>query len=350
MARGAARARLSPLRKEITIAGGGLAGLSLAVALRSRDVPVIVREAGFYPRHRVCGEFISGVSMETLETLGIRDLFDDAIRHRTLRWYEAGRVMHRDTLADPALGISRYVIDARLKDRLVELGGNVETGVRARPESAEGYVWAAGRRAGKGPWIGLKAHFRGLRMSADLEMHSGRNGYAGLAGVEDGWVNVCGLFQMDRNMEGKGKELLPAYIEAGGNHELASQLRQGEMRDLSFSAVAGFEFGRQVPLPGVFCLGDAESMIQPFTGNGMSMAFQAAESACGPLASWADGGISWVSAMNQTRSAIAGKFRLRLAAASLFHKVLFNDTGRSVLRTLSTTRMLPFRPMLSLVR
>jgi len=350
MARGAARARLPPLREEITIVGGGLAGLSLAVALRRRDVPVIVREAGSYPRHRVCGEFISGVSLDTLEHLGIRDLFDDAILHRTVCWFEAGRVMHRDSLAEPAFGLSRYVLDSRLKQRLEELGGRVETGVRARPESTEGYVWAAGRRAGKGNWIGIKAHFRGLRMSADLEMHTGRNGYAGLAGVEDRWVNVCGLFQTDRGIAGKGAELLPAYLEAGGNPELASQLRRAEMRAHSFSAVAGFEFGRQEPLPGVFCLGDAESMIPPFTGNGMSMAFQAAESACGPLASWAAGGISWQAAMNQTQSAIAAKFRLRLAAASLFHRVLFNDTGRSVLRTLSTTRMLPFRPMLSLVR
>jgi 2-polyprenyl-6-methoxyphenol hydroxylase-like FAD-dependent oxidoreductase len=338
------------LRKEITIAGGGLAGLSLAVALRHRGVPVTVREAGSYPRHRVCGEFISGVSPQTLDFLGIRDLFDDAIHHHSLCWHEAGRVMHRDTLEDAALGISRYVLDLRLKQRLENLGGHVETGVRERPGTAEGFVWAAGRRAAKGPWIGLKAHVRGLSLSADLEMHTGRNGYAGLAGVEDGWVNACGLFRMDRTIDAKGPDLLAAYLETGGNHGLASQLRHAEMRQHSFSAVAGFHLGRQQPLPGVFCLGDAESMIPPFTGNGMSMAFQAAESACGPLLCWAEGSISWQQAVNRSRSSLAARFRLRLAAASLFHRVLFNDTGRSVLRTLSAGRLLPFRPMLSLVR
>ena len=41
--------------RQITIAGGGLAGLSLGVALRRADVPVVLHEAGRYPRHRATG-------------------------------------------------------------------------------------------------------------------------------------------------------------------------------------------------------------------------------------------------------------------------------------------------------
>ena len=215
MARGKTRARVAGLIKEITIAGGGLAGLSLATALLRRGVPVTVLEAGHYPRHRVCGEFISGVSGETLDFLGIHDLFDDAKRHRSLCWHEGGRVMHRDTLPVPALGISRFVLDERLRNRVVALGGAVKTGVRARPDPAVGLVWTAGRRPKPGGWIGLKAHLRGLPMSADLEMHTGRNGYAGMAGVEDGWVNVCGLFRLDPSLAAMGRDLLPAYLESG---------------------------------------------------------------------------------------------------------------------------------------
>ena len=350
MARGTARARMSRLKSSLTIAGGGLAGLSLAVALRMRGVPVTVLEAGFYPRHRVCGEFISGVSMETLEFLGIADLFDDAKRHRTLCWSEGGHIIHKDKLTEAALGISRYQLDDRLQQRLLELGGTLITGHRARPSSAEGHVWAAGRKARQGRWIGLKAHVRGLDLSADLEMHSGSNGYAGLAGVEDGWVNVCGLFHIDRSLEAKGTELLPAYLEAGGNVHLADRLRHCQWRKGSFSAVAGFELGRQKTMPGILSIGDAESMIPPFTGNGMSMAFQAAETACMPLASWSAGDISWQQAANDVRAALARRFKKRLGAAMLFHKVLFHDAGRSVLQTLSSADLLPFRPMLSLVR
>ena len=51
--------------KGITIVGGGLAGLTLGIALRQQQVPVTVWEAGRYPRHRVCGEFISGSGQAT---------------------------------------------------------------------------------------------------------------------------------------------------------------------------------------------------------------------------------------------------------------------------------------------
>ena len=45
--------------KPITIAGGGVAGLALGVALAQRGIPVELFDKGAYPRHRVCGEFIA---------------------------------------------------------------------------------------------------------------------------------------------------------------------------------------------------------------------------------------------------------------------------------------------------
>ncbi|MFM8364632.1 MAG: hypothetical protein ACKOAS_05705, partial [Verrucomicrobiota bacterium] len=67
-----------PLKNRITIAGGGLAGLALGIGLRGRGVEVELHEALAYPRHRVCGEFISGVESSTLETLGIKNCFVEA--------------------------------------------------------------------------------------------------------------------------------------------------------------------------------------------------------------------------------------------------------------------------------
>jgi flavin-dependent dehydrogenase len=339
------------LKRSITIAGGGLAGLSLAIALRSRGVAVTVTviEAGHYPRHRVCGEFISGVTAETLRALGIADLFDDARRHVSLAWHDRGRRFLTDRLPVPALGISRFALDDRLRERFTALAGELHTGTRARPEPADGFVWAAGRRPRPGRWIGLKAHVR-MPTNADLEMHSGTNGYAGLAGVEDGWTNVCGLFLLDREIPAKGADLLPAYLEAGGNTELAAAIRAAEWRDDSFSSVAGFELGPQPAVPGLLCLGDAESMIPPFTGNGMSMAFQSAECALDPLTAWSEGRMSWKETRVMIQDRLHKGFRRRLMTAALLHRALLHTGIRSALGSLAESGILPFRPLLPLVR
>lgn len=337
--------------KEVTVAGGGLAGLALAVALGERGVPVRVQEAGQYPRHRVCGEFISGVAPETLAFLGLTDLLADARRHHSLAWIEGGRTLHGDRLPEPALGISRWTLDERMQARVEQRGGLVQTGVRAIREPGEGRVWAAGRRPSpRSRWIGLKVHLRGLPMSADLELHLGRNGYVGLCGIEDGWVNVCGLFRLDRSLAAPREEMLPAYLEAGGNGGLARDVSEAESRPGSECAVAGFEFGRQPAGPGVVCLGDASSLIPPFTGNGMSMAFQAAETACDPLVAWASGRRPWAVTVEDVRSALERRFRRRLRAAAVMHPLLWQPAGRAALGVLAKLRLLPFRMLLAMVR
>ena len=66
----AATCRRVQNRQTIQIVGGGLAGLTLGIALRKSEIPVTIWEAGHYPRHRVCGEFISGRGLEVLDVLG----------------------------------------------------------------------------------------------------------------------------------------------------------------------------------------------------------------------------------------------------------------------------------------
>ena len=98
----------------VSIAGGGLAGLSLGIALLQRGVSVTVNEAGKYPRHRVCGEFISGVTEQTLEKLGILGSLRDAVPLATSRWFDASGPVAN--LRVSGMGISRWVLDQRLRD------------------------------------------------------------------------------------------------------------------------------------------------------------------------------------------------------------------------------------------
>lgn len=332
----------------IDIAGGGLAGLSLGIGLRKKGVPVTVHEAGSYPRHRVCGEFISGVTPQTLEALGILDLFDTAKRHRTSAWYAKGRVMARPTLPYAAFGISRHCLDEALRKRFESLGGVLRSGSRLSGVPSDGWVWCTGRRPTKGKWIGLKCHVKGLSMATDLEMHLGENSYVGLASVENGLTNICGLFRLRREI--RAENTLAAYLDASGLGYLAQRLAEAETIPASVSAVAGFELGWQNKTAGTFVLGDSLAMIPPFTGNGMSMAFESAETALGPLTDYAKGLISWSDARSLTESRLARRFGPRLFLAQLLHPFLTSSGGQAFLGTVAGTGLLPFRACFHFLR
>src|SRR5437870_2353237 len=153
--------------KPITIVGGGLAGLALAIGLRRQSVPVVIWEMGHYPRHRVCGEFISGRGQQTLQRLGLLDLLvkAGARRARTAAFFSRRRGFPIHDLPQPALCLSRFKLDALLAERFTDLGGELLLGKRwAQPEFGEGIVRASGRRvqaASEGwHWFGIKAHAR----------------------------------------------------------------------------------------------------------------------------------------------------------------------------------------------
>jgi hypothetical protein len=334
---------MSRTHRPITIAGGGLAGLALGVALRERSVPVTLHEAGSYPRHRVCGEFLSGVSDETLERLGIARDLDDAVPLKSSCWRNDSRQLGE--IGVSGRGISRRNLDDRLQKRFTRLGGNLVTESRLRP--GEGVVWAAGRVRQSSPWIGLKCHVMGLELTHDLEMHVGTSGYAGLARIEGGRVNLCGLFHAG-SASGKGINLLLGCLQAGGLHRLAKRIEEAVPDPESFCGVAGFRFGRAATAS--FSIGDAALMIPPFTGNGMSMALEAAEQAIQPAMDYAAGRISWVEAAARSDAAQHKHFRRRMRLASMIHPVMTSRPGLKLLEMAASARLLPYGALYRLLR
>ena len=326
----------------ITIIGGGLAGLSLGIALRRRGVPVSLHEAGSYPRHRVCGEFISGVSQGTFDSLGIGDLFDGAKRHHSTAWFFRARRIFSTQLPG-GLGISRFTLDERLSRKFQELGGLLCERSRRKPQREDGLVWCAGRMPAKGHWIGLKCHVLGLGLRADLEMHLASNGYVGLGKVEQEKVNVCGLFRLDPSLSGRGIETLERHLRAGGLDALAGRIFAARVDPDSFLGVAGFRLGWQEPRDDVATLGDAWGMIPPFTGNGMSMAFESAEIAADPLHTWHTGRGTWAETLERLREELKRRFARRMFWGRAMHPFLTTDAGQAFFTLVSRSGLLPFK-------
>ncbi len=348
--------------KNIEIIGGGLAGLSLGLALRRAGVEVDLQEAGEYPRHRVCGEFIAGLDSATIRELGLAPFLKGALSHHEVAWHTGGGSVIFQRLPAPALGISRHRLDHRLATALVDAGGRLHVRTRiADTADRPGRVNATGRIRGKSPWIGLKAHFQGLVLERDLELHLGKGAYVGLSPVEDGSVNVCGLFDSRRRSPDRigvnapvardrpSRDGLLQFIAAAGMTELAARLAAAELDPASACAVAGLRFdGRLKPAPGIQ-IGDAAAMIPPFTGNGMAMAFQSAAAALGPLVEYAQGEATWPATVEEVRRRLARRFRLRLASAGALHSWLLRPSRRKILAAAGKHHLIPFRPLYALL-
>ncbi len=336
--------------KKIHIIGGGLAGLSLGIALQSRGIPVELDEALYYPRHRVCGEFISGVSEETLEYLGIKSFFQNALRPRDVVWYSSAKQIGKFTLPQAAYAISRYDLDSELSKHLQHLGGIIHLQSRGVAAPSEGMVWSAGRKPMQGGWLGLKAHIRCDPFDNGLEMHLGEDGYVGLVAIGDGWTNVCGLFRLREQLTTKYQPLLLRYLHATGLNSLADRLSSAEWREGSQSAVAGFQLGRQSHQPHDACIGDAHSIIPPFTGNGMSMALEGAALAVEPLMNYARRKTSWQTAIDALNRHVDKKFERRLRIAGSCQRLIMASWFRRPMEILAENQMLPFQKLFTLTR
>jgi flavin-dependent dehydrogenase len=326
--------------KTIQIVGGGLAGLTLGIALRQQKIPVKIMESGNYPRHRVCGEFISGRGQATLARLGLRDLLAraGAVDARTMAFFSATKATEPRPLPSPAICLSRFALDALLAKKFCELGGELVTGSRVALEKiSTGSVRAAGRRVaadenGAG-WFGLKIHARNVALAADLEMHVTPRGYVGLCRVEGGAVNVCGIFHRRTGEQagGNARELLRGLPAS----PLREKLAAAEFENDSFCAVAGISLRPQRAAEREeICVGDAITMIPPVTGNGMSMAFESAELAVAPLQAWSLQKKSWSEARAQIARACDAAFASRLAWAGRLQQFVLTPAWQNPLVTL----------------
>ena len=277
-------------RIDLAVVGGGPAGAAAAITAARRGKRVVLFERGRYPRHKVCGEFVSAESLQLLETLlgGSRGLLTAAPRiHKTRVFLSAGDF---EAPIDPAAAsIARYDLDQALWNAAKASGVETREGYNVVPVSREerGFVLegggspvecmrvvlANGRRPDQtgaaSALVGIKAHFRTEEPPESVDLYFGEKGYCGVQPLGDRVVNVCALVHAGA-LRGLGRDRMRT---AFGVHERLRSLQWEQVTETV--ATAALRFADPEPLrDGMACAGDAAGFIDPFLGDGISLALQ----------------------------------------------------------------------------
>jgi flavin-dependent dehydrogenase len=261
----------------VQILGGGPAGSAAAVSALSESRSVHIFEKSSFPRHKVCGEFLSPEIAPLLESLGIWQEFlrlgPVPIRRTILHF---GARSSESQLPDGAFGLSRYEFDRLLFEKAIALGATttrerVATNCAAQggPKDRVGLILATGRKsiavAGR-RLFGFKAHFEGPTNDA-VELFFFRGCYVGVSAIENGMTNICGIApeHVLRACEFHVDDLLTGWPPLACRVGLLSRVSR-------WYTVGPLVFGGQwqhFAGSEIYPAGDALGFIDPFTGLGL---------------------------------------------------------------------------------
>src|SRR4051795_8555386 len=96
---------------DVAIIGAGPAGTSATITLARTGATVLLLERGRFPRHKVCGEFVSAESLNLLAGLLDQEvILREAVRIPRARVFLDGRIL-QTAVDPPAVSIARLELD-----------------------------------------------------------------------------------------------------------------------------------------------------------------------------------------------------------------------------------------------
>ncbi len=169
--------------------------------------------------------------------------------------------------------------------------------------------------------VGFKAHLRGVNLATGVcEIYFFDGGYGGLSRVENNLANFCFLIKADavKKFNSDAQQIIEKLIFQ--NKRAAKTLKNAApVHDWLAVAVDGFGRKDLNPAPNLFAVGDAGAFIDPFTGSGMLMAMESAES----LARAITDNSAVETIAEQYKTEHARRFRKRLFVCSLMRRAAF---------------------------
>lgn len=290
---------------DVIIVGGGLAGLTSAIHLSTRKKRVLLIEKNEYPKHKVCGEYISNEVLPYLNSLGINPISEGAKQITKVHISTTKSNLIKGQLPLGGFGMSRYFLDNLLvkkahlngvqilKDTVESIHFKKDSFTITTKSSAvfqsKITIGAFGKRSSldqkmkrkfiqkKSPYLAVKIHVKGVFPENLVALHNFKGGYCGVSKVEDNAINVCYIteyrsFKKHKNITDfqeqvvfKNKHLRKIFKETSPVFE----------KPLTISQVS-FQTKNPVEDHIIMC-GDTAGMIHPLCGNGMGMAISSAQ-------------------------------------------------------------------------
>ncbi len=292
---------------DLIVIGGGPGGTSAAITAAREGSRVLLLERGRFPRHKVCGEFVSTESLDLLKWLlcdSQQDLLERSLQLSESRLFLDGRMV-RVPVDPPAVSIARYDLDFALWNAAENWGVTClqETTVQhIQDVSSFRVMTSAGEFCGRSVinatgrwsnlklaesdssgtrWLGLKAHFYSSEADTDrsVDLYFFDDGYCGVQPVRapDGStvLNACALVR-----PGEASTL----DEVLSRHPLLNS--RSRSWTAAFLPVSTFPVILRDPAPvsgSVLNVGDAAGFVDPFVGDGISLALRGGHLAASKL-------------------------------------------------------------------
>ena len=350
---------------KVSIIGGGLAGLTLAIQLADAGHSCVLFEKNKYPFHKVCGEYISMESWNFIERLGLNLSELNLPKINRLQVSSPSGKLLKHQLDLGGFGISRYLLDSKLAEIAKKKGVQVLDSCRVNDvklnstengrakgkqftiDSTQGVftselcIGAWGKKSNLDTklnrefanetktgqnYVGIKYHIN-IDFPADLiELHNFKNGYCGISKIEGDRYCLCYLTDSEnlKKYSGDIKKMEEEVLFQ--NPFLKEYFSKAKFLFEEPLAISQIKIGYKSAVENnIIMLGDTAGNIAPLSGNGMSMAMRSSFELNKLLNKYFENKITRQELENQYSKFWTSQFKKRVELSKTLQKLLKNS-------------------------
>ena len=351
---------------DVIIVGGGLAGLTSAIHLSKFKQRVLLIEKNTYPKHKVCGEYISNEALPYLNSLGINPIKEGAKKITKVHVSTIKGSLIKGDLPLGGFGMSRYFLDELLANKALSNGviilhDSVESInfkdnlFCVQTKTLEVFqskitIGAFGKRSvldlkmnrkfikKKSPYLAVKLHVKGDFPENLVALHNFKGGYCGVSKVENNSINLCYITKYDSFKKHKNITTFQEQVVFKNKHlrKIFTESKPVFEKPLTISQIS-FEAKRPVEDHIIMC-GDTAGMIHPLCGNGMGMAIASARLASTLILKFLNGEIPAREVLEKQYIREWNKeFKTRLKAGHFIARLFRNQTVSQIAYSILNT-------------